>query len=58
MKKSTTILLIDIVLAAAIVSFVITTSLLGEYLILALTSIVLVDVMKSYLDARTYFKMS
>lgn len=58
MKKSTIILLIDVTLLTIILSFVITTSLLGEYVILALAGIILVDICGSYLHAREQFKLS
>lgn len=58
MKKSTIILLIDFTLLLLIVSFVITTSVLGEYLILGLASLILFDILKSYYTARRDYKLS
>jgi hypothetical protein len=58
MKKSTIILLTDITLLAIIASFFITTALIGEYLILSLMAFLLIDVSRSYFNARTQYKLS
>lgn len=58
MKKSTFVLLIDVTVALFVLSFVIATSVLGEYLILGLASLILFDILKSYYTARRDYKLS
>jgi hypothetical protein len=58
MKKQNFIISIDLMLLVLVLSILISTALIGEYLILFLTSIVLIGTCSKYIKSRKNYQLS